>query len=167
MELIQSDRRFCCAACRDLKCPGRNLGIILNINRYWNLSYSHLFSPDEFEPPLFVLTTAYPLHRRLSSLLLSWLLESKFLRGPLVKLMWLTMALDDVGSLFWRAVGGCRSQSEKDEENACYPQVHLVKLNLQRQNPVMRRSFAVIFIPLKDRPRVRLWIHKCVRSFKF
>lgn len=63
------------------------------------------------------------------------------------------MALDDVGGLFGRTVvplGGCRSQSEEDEENACYPQVHLVKLNLQRQNPVMRRSVAVVFIPLKD-----------------
>lgn len=61
------------------------------------------------------------------------------------------MTLDGVGSLahFWHIVVPLRgglSQSEEDEENTCYPQVHLGKLNLQRQNPLMRRSIIALFV---------------------
>lgn len=54
------------------------------------------------------------------------------------------MTLDRVGSLAHFGhmvvpVRGCLGQSEEDKDEACYPQVHLVKLNLKRMQKVIRR----------------------------
>lgn len=78
------------------------------------------------------------------------------------------MTLDGVGSLahFLHMVvplRGCLSQSEEDEENARYPQVHLVKLNLQRHNPFMRRSSVALFVS-NECEAAQEWCGTCVAA---
>lgn len=74
------------------------------------------------------------------------------------------MTLDRVGCLahFWHMVVPLRgglSQSKEDKEHTCYPQVHLVKLNLQRQN-----QFISIFLQWQSattRPSKIISWHLC------